>query len=62
MKDGFSGLCFDGQPFFDTEHPVYPKTDGTGDPESVSNIVGTGSGKPWFLLSLDEELPQASIP
>ncbi|MDR2942791.1 MAG: Mu-like prophage major head subunit gpT family protein [Treponema sp.] len=53
MKDGFSGLCFDGQPFFDTDHPVYPNTDGTGAAESVSNIVGSGNGKPWFLLSLD---------
>jgi phage major head subunit gpT-like protein len=53
LKDGFDGLCFDGQPFFDTEHPVYPNHDGTGDPEDVSNIVGEGTGKPWFLLSLD---------
>jgi phage major head subunit gpT-like protein len=53
MRDGFTGLCFDGQPFFDTDHPVYPEADGTGDPESVSNIIGAGSGKPWFLLSLD---------
>ena len=53
MRDGFTGLCFDGQPFFDADHPVYPETDGAGDPESVSNIVGDGSGKPWFLLALD---------
>jgi phage major head subunit gpT-like protein len=55
LKGGFTGLCFDGQPFFDTEHPVYPETDGTGTPEEVSNIVGAAdaTGKPWFLLSLD---------
>jgi phage major head subunit gpT-like protein len=53
MKDGFTGLCFDGQPFFDTDHPVFPNTDGTGTATSVSNIVGSGSGKPWFLFSLD---------
>lgn len=53
MRDGFTGLCFDGQPFFDTDHPVYPETDGTGTAESASNIVGEGSGKPWFLLALD---------
>jgi phage major head subunit gpT-like protein len=53
MRDGFTGLCFDGQPFFDTEHPVYPETDGTGTAEEVSNIIGEGSGKPWFMLSLD---------
>jgi hypothetical protein len=54
MADGFSGLCYDGQPFFDAEHPVYPSPDGTGDPRAVSNIVGSASaaGKSWFLLSL----------
>ena len=54
MADGFNGLCYDGQPFFDTEHPVYPNTDGSGDPAAVSNIVGSpgASGKTWFLLSL----------
>jgi phage major head subunit gpT-like protein len=54
MADGFNGLCYDGQPFFDTEHPVYPNTDGTGSPRAISNIVGgsSGSGKPWFLVSL----------
>jgi phage major head subunit gpT-like protein len=53
LKGGFENLCCDGQPFFDTEHPVYPAHDGTGDPEEVSNIVGEGNGEPWFLLSLD---------
>ncbi|MDR1239266.1 MAG: Mu-like prophage major head subunit gpT family protein [Treponema sp.] len=54
MADGFNALCYDGQPFFDTEHPVYPNTDGTGDPKAVSNIVGSAgaAGKSWFLLSL----------
>jgi phage major head subunit gpT-like protein len=53
LKGGFENLCCDGQPFFDTEHPVYPNHDGTGDPEEESNIVGEGNGDPWFLLSLD---------
>jgi phage major head subunit gpT-like protein len=58
IKNGFSTLCFDGQNFFDVDHPVYPNTDGTGTAVSVSNYVGTLSGenadtgKPWFLLSL----------
>lgn len=30
---------------------MYPNYDGTGTPDDVSNIVGTGN--PWFLLSLD---------
>lgn len=52
LKNGFTNFCFDGQPFFDTEHPVYPETDGSGEAADVSNIIGDGSGKPWFLLSL----------
>ena len=55
LKNGFSTLCFDGQNFFDTDHPVYPKTDGTGTATEVSNIQGSASatGKPWFLLALN---------
>jgi phage major head subunit gpT-like protein len=56
LKDGFTGLCHDGQPFFDTEHPVYPNHDGAGEAEAVSNIVGTGSESPRFPLSLDGTL------
>jgi len=34
---------------------VYPETDGTGESEGVSNIVGEAEATrpPWFLLSLD---------
>ncbi|MDR1252386.1 MAG: Mu-like prophage major head subunit gpT family protein [Treponema sp.] len=56
ISGGFTSLCYDGQPFFDDEHPVYPKTDGTGTAVDVSNIVGTGSGSPWSLLSLSGSL------
>jgi phage major head subunit gpT-like protein len=58
IKNGFSNLCFDGQKFFDSEHPVYPKTDGTGTAESVSNIIGTGAetNAPWALLCLSGSL------
>jgi phage major head subunit gpT-like protein len=52
LRDGFANLCYDGQPFFDTEHPVYPNRDGTGEASAVSNVVGEGDGKPWYLLSL----------
>ncbi len=46
LKAGFSTLCFDGQYFFDTDHPVL---DANG---AVINGVNTdgGSGTPWFLL------------
>ncbi|WP_020613109.1 Mu-like prophage major head subunit gpT family protein [Sediminispirochaeta bajacaliforniensis] len=54
LSGGFEGLCYDGQPFFDAEHPVYPNTDGTGTAESVSNIQGdvAATGTPWFLVNL----------
>jgi phage major head subunit gpT-like protein len=47
MKDGFEKECYDGQYFFDTDHPV----GGT----SVSNSGG-GSGEPWFLFDLSRVL------
>lgn len=41
---GFNTLCFDGQYFFDTDHPMAGST--------YSNIVGDGTetGEPWFLI------------
>ena len=55
LSDGFTGLSYDGQPFFDTEHPVFEKPDGSGDVSLVSNIVGSpdATEKPWYLLSLN---------
>lgn len=50
MKDGFGKLCYDGQYFFDTDHPVI---DATGVTQSVSNSGG-GSGAPWFLLDVSK--------
>ena len=44
LKGGFDTVCYDGQYFFDTDHP-----DGKGG--SVSN-TGGGNGTPWFLLDL----------
>lgn len=42
---GFSTLCYDGQYFFDTDHPV-------GGEEGVTNVsnMQAGSGSQWFLL------------
>lgn len=54
VSEGFVNLCYDGQPFFNAAHPVYPNTDGTGDAAEVSNIIGAGdeTAPPWALLSL----------
>lgn len=41
LPAGFTSECYDGQNFFDTEHPV-------GD-QTVSNMQ-PGAGEPWFLL------------
>ena len=59
IKQGFDNTCYDGQHFFDDEHPVYPNADGTGTAALVSNIykkTENDSGDPWFLLSLNKEL------
>lgn len=47
LKNGFSTPCYDGQYFFDTDHPVIAE-DGVS-VLSVSNSGG-GAGTPWYLL------------
>lgn len=47
LAKGFSTLCFDGQNYFDTDHPYGEGSD------TYSNVVGnpaTDSGAPWFLV------------
>ncbi|MEH3147265.1 MAG: Mu-like prophage major head subunit gpT family protein [Methylobacterium frigidaeris] len=47
LRNGFTTPCYDGQYFFDIDHPVYdPATDTV---VSAANTDG-GSGSPWFLL------------
>lgn len=46
LKTGFDVLCYDGQPFFHSDHPVL---DEKGKTITVSNNGG-GTGKPWFLI------------
>lgn len=45
LKNGFAGTCYDGQYFFDTDHPVL--VDGAA--QSVSNFAD-GANTPWYLL------------
>jgi len=47
MSAGFTTACYDGQYFFNTDHPV-----GSG---TVSNFGG-GSGTPWFLLDTNRAI------
>lgn len=48
LNNGFSAVCYDGQFFFDTDHPVL---DANGVAQNVSNSGG-GGGTPWFLLDM----------
>lgn len=52
LAAGVNTTCYDGQYFFDTDHPVYPNVDGTGVATSVSNldVPETGAGPAWYLL------------
>lgn len=52
IVQGETGLCYDGQYFFDTDHPVYANHDGTGAVTNVSNVID-GAAAPWYLLNLD---------
>jgi phage major head subunit gpT-like protein len=47
LAAGFATQCFDGQYFFDTDHPV-------GD-QTVSNMQA-GAGVPWFLLDTSKAI------
>lgn len=52
LKAGFATNCYDGQYFFDTDHPVL---DADGNPQSVANTDG-GAGTPWFLLDVSRAI------
>lgn len=46
LKNGFTAPCYDGQYFFDTDHPVL---DESGAEVSQSNHMG-GGGNAWYLV------------
>lgn len=52
LKEGWNTPCYDGQNFFDADHPVL---DENGEVQSVSNSGG-GAGTPWFLLCTNRPL------
>lgn len=51
INGAFTLPCYDGQPFFDDEHPVGKGTD----KKSVSNFQA-GSGEAWMLLDMSRPL------
>ncbi|HML92212.1 Mu-like prophage major head subunit gpT family protein [Methyloceanibacter sp.] len=52
LKSGFDEPCYDGQNFFDADHPVPSGVDAA---VSVSNIQD-GEGEPWFLLDTSHSM------
>ncbi|WP_163266463.1 Mu-like prophage major head subunit gpT family protein [Chelativorans alearense] len=51
-KEGWSRECYDGQNFYDGDHPVL---DADGTPYSVSN-TDEGGAAPWFLMATGRSL------
>lgn len=58
LAAGFTTLCYDGQNYFDEEHPVYPNADGTGTAVSTANMaVDAGyTGDAWYVLDTSKAL------
>lgn len=52
LKNGFATNCFDGQFFFDTDHPIVLADGTTG---TYANTDG-GGGTPWFLLCTNQSV------
>lgn len=52
LRSGFDTNCWDGQFFFDTDHPI---TDKDGNDTTYANTDG-GSGTPWFLICSNRPL------
>jgi phage major head subunit gpT-like protein len=52
LASGFTTNCYDGQFFFDTDHPVL---DAGGNTINVANTDG-GSGTAWFLMDVSRAL------
>lgn len=53
LPSGFTTICYDGQYFFDTDHPV--GSPGAAPVESVSNTQG-GTGTPWYLIDASQPI------
>ncbi|MCE7638383.1 Mu-like prophage major head subunit gpT family protein [Vibrio fluvialis] len=51
LAAGFNTKCYDGQNFFDADHPVGDE----GQEKSVSNMQD-GAGSPWFLMDTNRPL------
>lgn len=52
LSSGFTTLGYDGQTFFNANHPVVSATGGT---QLVSNLQA-GAGNPWFLMDMSSSV------
>ncbi|NBB17043.1 head protein [Caulobacter sp. SLTY] len=50
LADGHLRPCYDGQNFFDTDHPMGP------DDTATSNMSGASAVQPWYLLDCSKPL------
>lgn len=52
LPNGYKELCYDGKPFFSSEHPIAENEDGTGKASTFSNIINPTktTGPAWFLM------------
>jgi len=53
LRDGFATKCFDGQFYFDTDHPIY--NDAGEISGSIANMQA-GAGPAWYLLDLSRSI------
>ena len=58
LKAGFTTTCYDGQYYFDTDHPVNDEVDGSGSDTSFSNVIVDGgyTGEAWYLMDTNRSL------
>ena len=58
LAAGFTTLCYDGQNYFDVDHPVYPNADGTGVAVSTANMAEDVAyeGEAWYVLDTSKSL------
>lgn len=60
LKAGLTTACYDGQYFFDVDHPVYANHDGTGAATSVANADVDTTARPnnpiWYLMDVSRAL------
>lgn len=55
LAEGENTACYDGQNFFDADHPVFENVDGTGTASTISNLQD-GTNAAWYLLDTSRAL------